>query len=171
MSKTTTRGGFRPTQKLPFNPQQAGFAGWEGKPHQTVTTCRTRLDQAKLSNSSEVTALHWHLSLVKIVFPPCLSYPNLKVSERCSTMTKIQLDYYLQAAAVPPSLGQLQCFFLLNLDRISVGFLPKTVPGYSWASACANFRRTSSYLEYLFFMSGEIIYCHTVAWHCTCCTY
>ena len=48
-------------------------------------------------------------------------------------MTKIQLDYYLQAAAVPPSLGQLQCFFLLNLDRISVGFLlNKTVPGYSW---------------------------------------
>ena len=65
-------------------------------------------------------------------------------------MTKIQLDYYLQAAAVPPGLGQLQCFFLLNLDRISVGFLLKTVPGYSWASACATVRRTSSYQEYLF---------------------
>ena len=73
-------------------------------------------------------------------------------------MTKIQLDYYLQAAAVPPGLGQLQCFFLLNLDRISVGFLLKTVPGYSWASACATVRRTSSYQEYLFSSSrpGEI---------------
>ena len=77
-------------------------------------------------------------------------------------MTKIQLDYYLQAAAVPPGLGQLQCFFLLNLDRISVGFLLKTVPGYSWAAACAKVRRTSSYQEYLFFMQEAVNYGDTI---------
>ena len=38
----------------------------------------------------------------------------------------------LLLSQVSPSLGQLLCFFLLNLDRISVGFLLKTSPGYSW---------------------------------------
>ena len=38
----------------------------------------------------------------------------------------------LLLSKVSPGLGQLLCFFLLNLDRISVGFLLKTVPGYSW---------------------------------------
>ena len=161
MSKTTTRGGFRSTQKLPFNPRHAG---WEGKPHQTVASWRTpgpsqpaKLSKVTRSHCSPVVqspltrSVLDSVPVIEIVFPPpCLSVHILEVSQWSSKMTKIQLDYYLQAAAVPPGLGQLQCFFLLNLDRISVGFLLKTVPGYSWASACATVRRTSSYQEYLF---------------------
>ena len=169
MSKTTTRGGWLSLQsKTAFQPP----ARWLGG--KTTSNSHKLKDQAGGSQTIKIISSHCSPLTRSILdgicscwrwerFPPCLSWHISTVSERSSTMTKIQLDYYLQsAAAVPPSLGQLQCFFLLNLDRISVGFLLKTVPGYSWASACAKLRRTSSYQEYLFFIPwGEIKYFDT----------